>query len=142
MRRSPATRPAMRHRLIALAPRDLRRLVPGSLGPNRATRMARMARRPRTADGDLSRLLRNVPPPQVRWPRASGGAREGRQGRRNDTARVEDESPGEVADAGRELDGDLRSSRATWFWRTPSCRESRLILAGESRDREQTEGSR
>src|SRR6266571_4416607 len=51
MRRSPATRPAMRHRLIALAPQDPRRLVPGSLGPNRATRMARSARRPRTADG-------------------------------------------------------------------------------------------
>src|SRR3989454_12162554 len=71
-----------------------------SLVPNRPTRMARPARRPRTADGDPSGLLRNVPPPQVRWPRASGGAREGRQGRRNDTARVEDESPGEDVDAG------------------------------------------
>src|SRR2546427_6070180 len=71
-----------------------------SLVPNRPTRMARPARRPRTADGDPSGLLRNVPPPQVRWPRASGGAREGRQGRRNDTARVEDESPGEEVDPG------------------------------------------
>src|SRR2546428_322684 len=71
-----------------------------SLVPNRPTRMARPARRPRTADGDPSGLLRNVPPPQVRWPRASGGAREGRQGRRNDTARVEDESPGDDVDPG------------------------------------------
>ena len=62
--------------------------------------MVSPARRPRTADGDPSGLLRNVPPPQVRWPRASGGAREGRQGRRNDTARVEDESPGEDVDTG------------------------------------------
>ena len=40
------------------------------------------------------------PPSPGWWPRASGGAREGRQGRRNDTARVEDESPGEDVDAG------------------------------------------
>src|SRR5438128_10605929 len=79
MRRSPATRPAMRHRLIALAPQDPRRLVPGSLGPNRATRMARSARRPRTADGDPSGLLRNVPPPQVGGPaQAEGPERAGK----------------------------------------------------------------
>src|SRR5467141_3445449 len=35
--------------------------------------MARAARRPRTADGGPSGLLRNVPPPSERWPRASGG---------------------------------------------------------------------
>src|SRR5207245_5069540 len=34
----------------------------------------RPARRPRTVDGDPSGLLRNVPPPQERWPRASGGS--------------------------------------------------------------------
>ena len=40
----------------------------------RACGWARTARRPRTADGDPSGLLRNVPPPQERWPRASGGS--------------------------------------------------------------------
>src|SRR5438445_1488755 len=40
----------------------------------RARGWARTARRPRTADGDPSGLLRNVPPPQERWPRASGGS--------------------------------------------------------------------
>src|SRR3989337_1138294 len=36
-------------------------------------RWRRFARRPRTADGGPSGLLRNVPPPKPRWPRASAG---------------------------------------------------------------------
>src|SRR6267143_2615502 len=44
-----------------------------SATPNRPPWIARAARRPRTADGGPSGLLRNVPPPSERWPRASGG---------------------------------------------------------------------
>ncbi len=61
--------------------------------------MGRMARRPRTADGDL-RVAEERPPSLGTVAPCKRGAREGRQGRRNDTARVEDESPGEDVDAG------------------------------------------
>src|SRR5256885_4048118 len=44
-----------------------------SATPNTPPWIARAARRPRTADGDPSWSLRNVPPPSERWPRASGG---------------------------------------------------------------------
>src|SRR5881396_670975 len=44
-----------------------------SATPNTPPWIARVARRPRTADGGPSGPLRNVPPPSERWPRASGG---------------------------------------------------------------------
>src|SRR5436305_12869611 len=44
-----------------------------SATPNTPPWIARVARRPRTADGGPSGTLRNVPPPPDRWPRASGG---------------------------------------------------------------------
>src|SRR2546422_1089997 len=67
------------HPGMLVYPRRKRRATDRPATPNRNLGMARPARRPRTADGDLSGLLRNVPLPRYGGPaQAEGPERAGK----------------------------------------------------------------